>query len=279
MISYRQPQLMKFATGVGTDRIIGALSVPPGGVFGRVSVDLRIHAAEQLAATALIYGISAYAIPITDPDAAVTYDVLWDTQVPKMDNNALVLDLDAAVSDTTPDIEPGEVDWNEVYDFTSAPSRLYRSTHIMSIADGSPGPMATGGATHWFPRRRHRFTLRGGGKAKVPMAIMIALSIPNLDRTTTVIAVSPTEQEWMQLQLLRDTAVDALKHLIGLIEAGAETPYVEAATYLAKLLAPDIYEETAGQLGAVSLEVLCKTVWDMAVPGTLQVGKLDAGGF
>lgn len=279
MISYRQPQLMKFATGTGTDRIIGALAVPPGGIFGRVSVDLRLHAAEQLAVTALIYGISAYAIPITDPDAAVTYDVLWDTQVPKMDNNSLVLDLDAVTSDTTPDIEPGEVDWNEVYDFTSAPNRLYRRTHILDITSGSPGPMATGGGTHWFPRARHSFTLKGGGKAKVPMAIMIALSIPNLDRTIATIAPSPTEKEWMQLQLLRDTALDALKHLIGLTEPGAETPFVDAATFLAKLLAPDIHEETAAEFGAVSLQVLCKTVWDMAVPGTLQVGKLDAGGF
>lgn len=279
MISYVQPQLMKFATGVGTDRIIGALSVPPGGIFGNVTVDLRLHAAEQLAATALIYGISAYAIPIPDPDAAQGYDAIWDTNVPKMDNNSLVLDLDAASSDTTPDIEPGEVDWNEVYKFTSAPERLYRSTHILSIADGAPGPMATGGATHWFPRARHRFTLKGGGQAQLPTAVMIALSIPNLDRTIATIAASPTEDEWLLLQLLRDTALDALKHLIGRTEAGAETPYIEAATFLAKLLAPDIHEETAGQFGAVSLEVLCKTKWNMAVPGTLEVGKLDAGGF
>lgn len=274
-IRYVQPQLWKGAVLTDTDRVFASILVPPGGAFQGVDIEIHCHAAETVIADAVLLGIDAYAIPMEDLDGALSYDQMWDRLVTKTSEDVDTLDLDTAVADTDPDFEPGELDWNEVYQFGEAPERLYRFRKLFTAANYLPGLFATGGATHYLPGMVKRIRVRSGGTAKVTTAIMFALSSPVLDRTTTTSTAPGTEQDMLQLQLLKKTAEDAIYQLIGLVEAGAETPFIDAAAFIDKTLAPDVFEETSSQFKTTTWEVTAKSTFRMSVPGELSVGTLS----
>ena len=62
-----------------------------------------------------------------------------------------------------------------------------------------------------------------------------------------------SEIEWLQYQYIEDTQRDAWKYLTGLIESGAETPYIEAATLIETLLEGPIVESSAGAFVAAAM--------------------------
>ncbi len=95
-----------------------------------------------------------------------------------------------------------------------------------------------------------------------------------LDRTTLTALTMPTEGEWLQLQLLRDTAENALKELVGLTEV-AGSPFSDDAAFLAKTLAPDPHEQAANEFVATTWQLLAHGKFVMSVPGTLSIGKLE----
>lgn len=235
---------------------------------------MKAHGAETVIANSQSWGIDAYAVPVHDLDADDLYDTIWDLQIPKATGGGTVLDLDVESADTDPDFEPGEIDWNAVYDWESGPERLYKARGSIGAADVGSGLGATGAFTHFLPRFKRNIKIRPGGRAKVATVVMFALSSPVLDRTTATGLTMPTEAGWLQLQLLRDTAIDALKSLVGLTEAGAETPYVDALTFLENTLAPDAFEETANQWGTGTWELTCTGKIVASVPGTLSIGRL-----
>ncbi len=273
MITYKQPQIYRGSVGQGVDKVFAAIAVPRGGVFHGANIDLKLWALEQVAVNVSMYGITGYAVPILDPDAAATYDAIWDAQVPKnMIQSEGALDLDTGAADTTPEYEPGEVNWAGVFDMEGRPRRLLRVRGSMSFGDDGVGrgPFATGGATHFIPNKSFRFNIRGGFRARRPTAIMFAVSLPALDRTTTTALTSPTEDEWLMLRYLEDTAIDAMKFLIGRVEAGAKTPYTEAAVFLDKTLAPDVYEAAGTQMAVTGFELFSQSKFTMSVPGRMR---------
>lgn len=274
-IRYVQPQLWKGAVLTDTDRVFASILVPPGGTFQGVDIELHCHGVETTINKALLVGIDAYAIPMEDLDGALNYDQLWDKLVTKTSEDVDTLDLDTASTDTDPDFEPGELDWNEVYQFGEAPERLYKFRKLFTAANyiGSLG--ATGGFTHFLPGMVKNIKVRSGGTAKVTTAIMFALSSPVLDRTTTTATAPGTEVEMLQLQLLKRTAEMAIYQLIGLTEAGAETPYLDAAEFIDKTLAPDIFEESSSDFVTTTWNVTAKSTFRMSVPGELSVGTLS----
>lgn len=258
-----------------SDRVFAAIAIPPGGVFHAADITLKIHGAETPIAQTKLLGIDGYIVPVHDIDAGDLYDTVWDLQVPKSAEGVDTLDLDVETTDSDPDFEMGEIDWNAVFGFEHGNQRIHKSRYTFTAADYPAGLGTTGSFTHYLPTKKIRIKVRSGGRAEVPSLVMFALSSPVLDRTTATNLTMPTDQEWLQLQLLRDTATDALKQLIGLIETGAETPYVEAAAFLSKTLAPDPFEETAAEFASTTWQVLAQARFVMSVPGELSVGRLE----
>lgn len=259
-----------------TDKVFAAIAIPRGGVFHGMNFDVHISNTEKLAINVVMYAITGYAVPILDPDAAALYDAIWDAQVPKaVAGGNAALDLDTGTASTIPEYEPGLVNWAGVFDMESGPQLLYRKRKIMTIASAGKGPAATGTMTHWLPTDRVNMSVSGGQRVKVPTAIMFAMSSPVLDETTSTALTSPTEKEWVMLQYLEDTAIDALKFLIGLVETGAESPYEEAAAFLDKTLMPDPFEQDAGMFVTGTWKVAASGSFTSSVPGTMTVNTLD----
>lgn len=276
MISYIQRQLWESSIATDRDKVFAAVAIPKGGVFHGASFDIHLRQVELLVAKSVMYGITGYAVAIPDPDAAIAFDALWDSRVPKNQEGATAsLDLDTEAADITPEYEPGSVDWAALYDLGLQPKRLYRRRKMITSASAGRGPAATGTMTHYLPQDRFQMNVGGGFKATQPTGVMFALSNPVLDHTTATVLTSPTEKEWIMLTYLEDTAIDALKFLIGLTEAGATVPYAEAAGFLEKTLMPDAFEETAGFFATATWEMVAFGSFTCSVPGTMRAGKLD----
>lgn len=279
MISYTQRQLWKGSVATNTDKVFSGIVIPPGGVFRGCSIDMHVWGAETVLANALMYGISAYLVPVLDPDSQIGFDALWDRLVPKdVAEGASALDLDTTSADATPEFELGDLNFAAVYDVGSAPVELYRRRRLLTAALRGSGLAATGAFTHWLPTDKFRISVPGGQRVNVPSVLMFGMSSPVLDRTTATSFTEPTEREWLQLQYLEDTALDALKFLMGLHEAGAESPYEEASDLLARTLEPLPFEQVAGEFASGTWQIVASAVYAMSVPGTLQVDSLDSEG-
>ncbi len=267
-----------FKAGVNsdTDKVIAALPVPRGGVFHGGRFKVHVISAELTTDKVCMYALTAYAVPILVPDEVQTYDNLWDTSVPKATIQAAnALDLATRTVDATPEYEPGEVNWAGVFDMEAGPKRLYRRRTLVHATSGGPGLSATGTLTHYRPKDVIDVSIPGGLRASRPTAIMLGLSSPVFATKTTTVTATPTEKEWVMLQFLEDTAIDALKFLIGLFEATSETPYQEAAVFLDKVLMPDPAFTTAADAAAVSWDVTAQGSFTCSVPGTLRARTLD----
>lgn len=55
--------------------------------------------------------------------------------------------------------------------------------------------------------------------------------------------------------------------LMGLTEAGAETPWEEAALLVEEVLEPTVIEETAANFNNGAFDVYTAMTWDISVPG------------
>ncbi len=55
-----------------------------------------------------------------------------------------------------------------------------------------------------------------------------------------------------------------------LVEAGAETPYIEAETFISEQLEPEVFELTDAAFSAQAYSVITQCTWQISVPGNLK---------
>lgn len=105
---------------------------------------------------------------------------------------------------------------------------------------------------------------------------LLVFSNPTLDDTTTLAAQSfTTEAKWMQMKYLEVVLEQAWMELMGLTEAGAETPWEEAALLVEEVLEPTVIEETAGAFTTNPFNVFCSMTWDITVPGRREFNTIS----
>jgi len=81
------------------------------------------------------------------------------------------------------------------------------------------------------------------------------------------------------LQYLETVLEKAFFQLIGLTEAGAETPYEEAAAFVGQFLEQAAVDESGGaSLGQVTYSVVTKATYEIDVPGAPDVAVLSSEG-
>jgi len=205
-------------------------------------------------------------VPVIDPDGEQTFDNIWDRQVPK-DNNALAgsFDLDTTTVDTQPEFEIGELSPQGIFNIGSAPIEVFRRRKMLSVAEGMPG----------FDNTASTYTLTDTWKAQVnvnvkvdvPSALIIAFSSPAIVAASTVLT-SIKEAEWVQLQYAQVTLQQAWMSLMGLTEATAETPYLEAQTLIMQFLERAAVN-TVGDMEfeSIDYDVVTRCTYELYVPG------------
>ena len=102
-----------------------------------------------------------------------------------------------------------------------------------------------------------------------PSVLVFSLASPDLLDTTGDLEVAAAENEWPRLKYMEIVLEQALIKFMGLVEAGAETPWEEAASLLRKHLEPDVFEENAGSWASQSWYCFVDAVIDHSVEGTM----------
>lgn len=267
----------------GTDQVLLGISLPSDSVIHGISFRggvLPSAATAELASDVVTqYALEAWMLPIDDPDAPADFDDVWDTLVPK-DSDVQTLDLDAETVDTTIFYEPGEMDWQEIFEVGIRPQRLWHHHKTLTM-NNTMGIRFVDSQTPFSPKWQlgdeFGFSRKSPIRVMQPSVMLIGAGVPAGDDTTSTVEAPLAENEWPRVKYLGDTLILALQEVLGLTESGAETPWEEAADLLQRHLDPDVMEETAGFWDASLIKVYGELVVDHSVVGTLAINKVDDG--
>jgi len=273
-------RLCQMIVAAGTDKVMAGFPLPAGGTLNQVYLTAHIIGPEQTPyQNAVHYGVTGFVLPVRDPDNSETYDVMWDTQVPK--DLALTqggFDLDVGAADATPEFELGLPDYGGIFNVTSlAPKEIFRRRKMITVASGGPYEAVSSASDVYTPIDRIQTKVKQKVAVNTPSMVLFGFSSPDTLETTAVVLDIPEESEWALLQYMEVTLENAYMYLLGLVEAGAETPYVESSTFIAELL-EHMYEENAGYFKPVSWVVYCQATFDISVPGRINFGTLTSEG-
>lgn len=267
----------------GTDDIVVGISLPSETVIH----DIRFRGecvpdgsgAELNSNVVMTYALEAWILPVDDPDSAPTYNSLWDILVPK-DSDVQVLDLDEAGADTPVFYEPGETDWQALFNVGRRPKRLWH--HHADISMNTTRGLrwidpVTPFEPKWQPGAVYRFHDRRRYVVDQPSVLVFGAGIPSHDDTVVADEAALAENEWPRVKYMGDTMKMALMDVLGLTEAGATVPWAEATDLLQKHLDPDTFETDAAFWTSAGLRFTGELTLDHSVVGDLTVGTISTG--
>ena len=113
-----------------TDKVIGWAVIPTGGVFRSARVKFEMVAQQHSLMDEMhLYGLSAYFIPINDPDTmAASPDTTWDNFVPKDKVVAVgAVEMDEGAASTPPAIAPGSLALEQMINAGGKAIKLFRA--------------------------------------------------------------------------------------------------------------------------------------------------------
>jgi hypothetical protein len=250
------------------DRVLIAMPLPEGSTLTNVWFNTHIVAGEEHdLSKATLYGMTAYVVPFIDPDTQVTYDTIWDQMVPKDVELAFgVFDLDPGTSDAAPVYGVGEVQVEAILGHGSVPIELFKRRKLLTAAaPGSAYQAVSSAIDKWGPRDFVASQIKTNIKVDVPSLFLLGFSSPTRDETTTL-ETTPNEQEWTLMTYIRRAVELAHMTLVGLTEAGATTPYLNAMTLIAKLLEPDYYTDSAGAIVSSGWHIWTQGSIELSIP-------------
>lgn len=267
-----------------SDTVVCAVAIPKGGKVLSVQGELHVVGEEaQPVDDFMAYGFMAELIPIIDPTTQITFQALWDNVVVKASDptnsaatNALDFDWDTA--DTGPAIEPGEMDIDELLGLTQGQKEIIAPRlEWLSWAKSRQGGFAAGTPDSFLPSDFKTFRSKKTVVADVPSAAVIAFSNPLLDDLVEEANFVPpiTEGDWYMLANMDHTLIKFAEINAGLTEVGAESPYSQASTLIANLVAPRMLDESTTLYNALTYDVLCVATWVLEFPSDTIPNSID----
>ena len=264
----------------GTDKVILGFPIPSGSRIHDIRVRMTLGGDNFLATQQVAtYAAEMWLLPVQDPDNSIDMDTVWDNLVPK-DTDVETLDLDTGALDTTPFFEPGEPDFSDMLEVGLRPERLFHRHRFLTLPSGAiqfRQDNQTPFNDQWLPGDAFTIRVKRRLAVNAPMILAVAVAAPALDDTTTNIPVTLPEPEWGQLKYIGHVLERALLHLLGVVEAGAETPWEEATALLKSFLEPDVYESHAGDFVTTGWRVFGDAMLDLSVAGELGRTAISSG--
>ena len=278
MIARRRQQI---SIGAGGDGVMFGISLPSDTVVHDINAKVHILSQSETvtALKAVMYGVEGWILPIHDPDAAAEYNTVWDTLVPK-DTDVQTMDLDTGAADATPFFEPGETDWTMLFDVGLRPEKIYSRYRMLTMTNGSvfsyqdnQSPFAV----NWFPGEGFTIRIKRRLRVRQPSLLVFGLASPSMDDKTNSLPTVLAEAKWAQVKYIGEVLERAYLHVLGLTEAGAETPWEEATALLQEHLEPDMHEGGTGAFEAVTWRSFIDAKVDHSVPGRLGKATITTG--
>ncbi len=262
----------------GSDEVIFGITLPSDTVVNRVRATISVIGENQKPVTTMLaYSCRGYILPVFDPDAQANYETLWDQLVPK-DTDVQAVDLDTGAQDATPFFEPGEADWTQMLDIGLRPRMIFQKTRFMTMLTHSYirfQDNQTPFSAQWLGGDVVNVDITRRMYVRQPSVLVFGVASPAFDDTQSVKESVLTEQKIAQTKYMGDTLKRGLMSLIGLVEAGAETPWDEAVDLLQEHLNPDPFEESATRMGTDTWNVLSEASISHSVKGELGVSSIS----
>lgn len=262
------------------DRVIFAYPLPAGCTLKSVHLNCRFIGVEDSSIlTAQMYGMSGFVLPILDPDAGGNVDTIWDQLVPK--DQALAsgsFDIDTVAADANPEFEIGIPDPNSVFGFAgNEPMEIFRRRRLITLADSPLGyGFRDGTVDRFVPVDKFVTMVKKQVKARNHSYVMFGVSSPDMSQTSSAVETVIAESEWYMMTYIESVLERAALHQMGIIEAGAETPYEEATALIAELIERVPLEDTVGAFATSVWTCFGQATFAVDVPGTYKPGSLSS---
>lgn len=259
-----------------TDRVVVQYPLPKGCTLRRVFLECHVLGPATLTLTqTVLYGVSGFVVPILDPDTPDSVDDIWDIMVPKdVANAAGVFDLDQVTADVGAEFELGEPDLTGIFGVANnEPIEIFRRRKMITVANNPTGfTRQDGAADTWLATDFFSTTIKRRVMAARHSYVLIGFSAPGTANTDAAVKQTITESEWVMMTYLETFIENAIMNLMGLVETGAETPYVESAAFVAELIEDTMEEDTAGAFVAAPWNVFTRATFEVEVPGRFMTG-------
>ncbi len=263
-----------------TDEVLCAFPMPPGSRLVNVWLNFDCSVTATLGVEKVVaYALRGFILPVLDPDAASTWESIWDTLVPKDETQASgAIDLDTGTADDTPEWTPGAPDLTALMDLKTS-VELYRRRTWLS-ASTHPRFIHLDTTVKYLPGDAVKSRIKGARRTDVFAGAVFAFSSPGTTLTETTVVLAPTKQQWGMLMFLEATLVRMMVELFTIFEAGAESPYEEASDFIAELTEPLVNEVSgrAGDFSAVTWAVNYQVTAQVVMPEHGEFSNLSSEG-
>lgn len=259
----------------GIDRVVGSAFLPKGGKLLSVHGELHVVGEESRPVDNFTaYGFSGSMVPIVDPETAIGAGNVWDNAIVKALDPILAaagvgLDLDWINADTSPEIEPGEIDVDALLGMTQG-QKEFMSPRLewMSWAKSRQGGWAAGTPDTYLPSDFKRFSSKIKLTADEPSLCMVGFSSPSLDdvRLQAADLTPGSAAEWYMLQNMKETLRDMGKMQAGISATGDLVEGVSATNLIMDLVAPSMLDESTTLYETATYDVLCVMTWFLELP-------------
>lgn len=264
----------------GTDSVLAGVWVPSGSIISRVQGVVKINNSTALSlAQAAAVGLEGWILPVEDPDSIGTMNSFWDSHVPK-DTVVDILDLDTGAADTSPFYEPGNITWEFLYDLGVHAQRIFHRHHIVSALDAIliRQDEETPFLEEYFAGFLERVDVSRQFRVREPSLVVFAIAVPDTaDTSSTSPVAGVLERDWGRIKYIDHVLEMAMMDLLGITEAGAETPWEEASALLRTYTDPSLFETNSGTFIGTSWTAVGELVFDIVVPGRMPT-KIISGG-
>jgi len=267
----------------GADEVVAVMPIPAGGVLANVWGEVHLVAGTNIDRDlAMVYACSGELVPELDQVGGLSVDTLWDEAVPK--DRPLAVTAGSGEIDRQPESadanvfeEPGEQDFNQIFNVVNVTQKIYAREKLMTVASqGLFEPVASSEADLWMPNDVFKVRIRRKYRVEKPTYCMFAIGIPSMDATTATNEATLTDQETNLYQNMGVAMDLALPEVLGLTETGAETPFAEVATMIAKLVEPLVEEETSGAFSSAPLFVFSRFTFEVQFPKRAVGGPISS---
>lgn len=263
-----------------TDQVIAGIWVPANSMILSANGYLDYQNLGPIPITQVkMIGASMWWLPVEDQDSTGGMSTHWDAMVPK-DTAAALMDLDVGAADVTPEWQPGEPKWEQLYDIGLDRRQLWEG-HALSHVGRNLG-VARDPETpfdfEFIPGGSMAVNMNRGFRTNGPGLLCVGVSSPDLASLSATASIGTlAEDEWARIQFIDIVLEQALMALLGLVEGGAETPWQEATALLEDYLVPAVLEVTASSFGLTNWTVVGEMVFKIIVEGRMSQRSIDLG--
>lgn len=266
----------------GFDAIIASMPIPPGGVFAGFRAEIHgIAATHTLVTDFVAANIRGYIVGTggTMMDASLSLDTLFDQMVPKDIDLSVVAGEDEIDWDDgaigTPFEEPGHINWNDMVELGVRPEVVVNHEHMGSFAGGGGKFPHVDTSDEYYPTFRVNIGSNRNIRVKQASYFLLAVASPSWDEVTTTVPSTIAEFQY-SLLTYPDVMFDMmLPDILGMSEAGAESPFSAAAAAAVDFVEPVVFESDDGDFATVTWHVGTKYKVRILTPGRPQMKSLD----